>query len=70
MKFTMSDGVGDAVVDMGTRGHNDTPFGQPIPGRPVNRTGVGHSQGLFGVFSYYQLVISFFNIVPLISELT
>jgi hypothetical protein len=33
--------------------HNDTPFGQAIPGRPISRPGVGHSQGVFGIFSYY-----------------
>jgi hypothetical protein len=45
------------------RGHNDTPFGRPTPGRPIGRLGV------FGILrSYYQLVIRIFNIVPLISE--
>jgi hypothetical protein len=47
------------VIRGQVRGHNDTPFG---------RRGVGHPQGVFGVFSYYQLVILFFNIVPLIME--
>jgi hypothetical protein len=41
------------------RGHNDTPFGRPIPGRLVGRPGVGHPQGVFGVFSYYLLVMFF-----------
>jgi hypothetical protein len=31
---------------------------------------VGRPQGVFGVFSYYHLVISSFNIVPLIMEFT
>jgi hypothetical protein len=35
------------------RGHNDTPFGQPTPGRPIGRPGVGHPQGVFSVISYY-----------------
>jgi hypothetical protein len=35
------------------RGHNDTPFGRPTPGRPIGRLGVVHPQGIFGVFSYY-----------------
>jgi hypothetical protein len=35
------------------RGHNDAPFGQPTPGQPIGRLGVGHAQGVFGVFSYY-----------------
>jgi hypothetical protein len=37
-------------------GHNDTPFGRPTP------------QGVFDIFSYYQLVILIFDIVPLIME--
>jgi hypothetical protein len=47
------------------RGHNDTPFGRPTTGRPHGRPGVGHPQGVFGVFSYYLLVILFFNMVCL-----
>jgi hypothetical protein len=50
--------------------HNNMPFGQPTPSRPIGRLGVGHSQGVFGVFSYYQLVKLFSNIVPLIMEFT
>jgi hypothetical protein len=46
------------------------PFGQPTPGRPIGRPGVGHPSGLFGVFSYYWLMILVFNIVPLIMEFT
>jgi hypothetical protein len=52
------------------RGHNDTPFGQPTPGQPIGRPGVGCPSGIFGVFSYYLLVILVFNIVPLIMEST
>jgi hypothetical protein len=35
-------------------GHNDKPFRRPTPGRPISRPGVGRSQGVIGVFSYYQ----------------
>jgi hypothetical protein len=35
------------------RGHNDTPFGRPTPGRIIGRPGVGRPQGVFGGFSYY-----------------
>jgi hypothetical protein len=31
---------------------------------------VGHPQGVIGSFSYYLLVILFFNIFPLIMEFT
>jgi hypothetical protein len=41
------------VIRRPLRGHNDTPFGRPIPGRLISRLGVGHPQGVFGVFSYY-----------------
>jgi hypothetical protein len=47
------------------RGHNDTPFGWPTPGRPIHFPEVGHPQGVFGIFSYYQLVVLFLNIVCL-----
>jgi hypothetical protein len=47
-------------------GHNDTPFGQPTPGQPIGRPRVGPSQGIFGVFSYYHLVMLFLNMVCLI----
>jgi hypothetical protein len=33
-------------------------------------TSGGQPQGIFGGLSYYQLVILFFNIVPLIMEFT
>jgi hypothetical protein len=33
------------------RGHNNTPFGRPTPGRPIGPQGVGHSQGTF--FDYH-----------------
>jgi hypothetical protein len=29
------------------RGHNDTPFGRPSPGRPIGHPGAGHPQGVF-----------------------
>jgi hypothetical protein len=50
--------------------HNDTPFGWPTPGWPIGLPGVGRPQGVFGGLSYNQLVILFFNIVPLIMEFT
>jgi hypothetical protein len=60
---------GDAewiVIRGQLRGPNNTPFGQPTPGRPIGCPGVGRSLGVFGGFSYNQLVIIFSNIVPLI----
>jgi hypothetical protein len=50
------------------RGHNHMPFGQPTPSRPIGRPEVGRLSGVFGGFSYYQLIVFFFNIVPLIME--
>jgi hypothetical protein len=47
------------------RGHNNTPFGRPTPGRPVGRLGVGHPQGVFGSFDFYQLVMLILNMVCL-----
>jgi hypothetical protein len=44
------------------------PCGQPAPGRPFGHPGSGPPQGILGGFSYYQLVILIFNIVPLIME--
>jgi hypothetical protein len=42
------------------------PFGRPNPGRPIGCPGVGHHQGVFGVFTYYyQLVMLFLNMVCL-----
>jgi hypothetical protein len=64
---------GDAkwiVIRGQLRGHNDTPFGRPTLSRPIGHQGVGHPQGVFGGLGYYQLVIFFFNIVPLIMEFT
>jgi hypothetical protein len=52
------------------RGHNDTPFGRPTPGRPIICPRVSCPQGVFDGLSYYQLVIFFFNIVSLIREFT
>jgi hypothetical protein len=43
---------GDAkwiVIRGKLRGHNDTPFGQPTPSRPIGRPGVGRPSGVFGV---------------------
>jgi hypothetical protein len=33
------------------RGHNDMSFGGQTSSRPMGRPGVGHPQGVFGVFS-------------------
>jgi uncharacterized membrane protein len=41
------------------------PFGWPTLGRPIGRLEVGHPHGIFGVFSYYQLVMLFLNMVCL-----
>jgi hypothetical protein len=41
------------VIRRPLRGHNDTPFGRPIPGWPIGRLGVGRPQGVIGFFSYY-----------------
>jgi hypothetical protein len=38
--------------------------------RPLGCPGVGRPQGIFGGLSYYQLVMLFSNIVPLIMEFT
>jgi hypothetical protein len=32
------------------RGHNDTPFGRPIPSRPIGRPGADRPSGVFGFF--------------------
>jgi hypothetical protein len=32
------------------KGHNNTRFGKPIPGRPTGRLGVGHPEGVLGFF--------------------
>jgi hypothetical protein len=47
------------------RVHNDMPFRWPTPARPIGCPGVGHLRGVFGVFSYYQLVQLFINMVCL-----
>jgi hypothetical protein len=50
---------GDAkwiVIKRQLWGHNDTPCGQPVPGRPISLSGC--PLGVFGGFSYYQLIIS------------
>jgi len=46
---------GDAkwiVIRQPLRGHNDTPFGRPNPGRPIGCPEVGRSKGVFGGSSY------------------
>jgi hypothetical protein len=45
--------------------YNNMPLGRPTSGRHIGRLGVGHPQGVFGVFSYYQLVMLFLNMVCL-----
>jgi hypothetical protein len=40
------------------RGHNNTPFGRPTPGWPISHPGVGHPQGVYGVFTYCKSVMS------------
>jgi hypothetical protein len=47
---------GDAkciVIRGQLRGHNDTPYGRPAPGRPIGRRVVGRPQGVYGGLSYY-----------------
>jgi hypothetical protein len=47
---------GDAkwiVIRGQLRGHNDTPFGRPTPGRPISFPVVSCPQGVFGGLSYY-----------------
>jgi hypothetical protein len=39
------------------------PCGRPTLGRPVGRLGVVHPYGVFGVSSYYQLIMLFLNMV-------
>jgi hypothetical protein len=41
------------VMKESLRDLNDTPFRRPIPSRPVGRPGVGHPQGVIGVFGYH-----------------
>jgi hypothetical protein len=53
---------GDAkliVIREPSRGLNDTHFGRPAQARPISRPGVRRPQGVFGVFSYYLLVIQY-----------
>jgi hypothetical protein len=64
-------GIAKWIVIRGQlRGHNDMPCRWPTPSRPSGRLGVGRPQELFGGLSYYQLVITFLNMVPLIMEFT
>jgi hypothetical protein len=45
--------------------HKGMPFGRPTPGRSIGSPGVSHLQGVFGVLSYYRLVMLFLNMVCL-----
>jgi hypothetical protein len=45
--------------------HNDTRFGRLTPSWPAGRPGVGFPQGIFGVFSYNEIVMLFLNMVCL-----
>jgi hypothetical protein len=45
--------------------YNDMRFGWPTPSRAIGRLGVSRPWGVFGVFSYYQLVSLFLNTVSL-----
>jgi hypothetical protein len=38
------------VIRTQLRGHNDTPFGRPAPGRPSGRPGSGRPSGVFCMF--------------------
>jgi hypothetical protein len=58
-------GIAGGCHGRALRGHNDTRFGQPTHGQPISCPGVGHPQGIFGVFSYYWLVMLFINMVCL-----
>jgi hypothetical protein len=46
------------------------PSGHPTPCQPKGRLGVSRPWGVFGVLSYYKLIILFLNIVRLIVEFT
>jgi hypothetical protein len=41
------------VVRGQLKGHNDTLFRWPTPGRPIGRPGVGFPQDVFGGLRYY-----------------
>jgi hypothetical protein len=41
------------------------PFGRPNPSRLIVRPGIGHPQGVLGVFSYYSLVMLLLNMACL-----
>jgi hypothetical protein len=48
---------GDAkwiVIRRQLRGHNDTPFGRPTPGRPIGRPGLDHP---LGILVFFQLLL-------------
>jgi hypothetical protein len=38
------------VIRRPLRDHNNTPFGQPAPTRPIGHSGSGLPQGIIGVF--------------------
>jgi hypothetical protein len=58
------------VIRRSLWGHNDTSCGWPAPGWPIRRPLSVRPQGVFGGLSYYQSVIFFITIVPLIVEFT
>jgi hypothetical protein len=41
------------------------PSWRPTPGQPIGCPGVGHLKGVFGAFSYYELVMLFLKMVCL-----
>jgi hypothetical protein len=53
------------IIRGALRGHNNLSFGWSTSGRPIGHPGGGNPQGVFGVFSYYQLVMLFLNMVSL-----
>jgi hypothetical protein len=42
---------------------------RPNSGQPIGQPGAGRPQGVFGVFSYYKLVVLFLNMVCMIMAL-
>jgi hypothetical protein len=55
LKFNLTE---SSVIRRSLRGHDDKPFEWPTPR-------VGQPQGVFGAFSYYQLVMLFLKMVCL-----
>jgi hypothetical protein len=43
------------VIKRLIRSHNNTPFGRPTSNRPIGHLGIGHSHGIFGVFSFIMI---------------